>query len=308
MRSIYLHKDKSIFKLDELPVDKFAESLGLPGTPKIKFLSKAAVKQRKNASRAVEDAQAQVQKAKVVKGGHSSEEEEDATSGSSSSESENDHTENDHTPNKAKVSNVPKVRTKYDRMFERKNQNVLSEHYNKLVEDDDDGQGGQSDSSDDLIQLKRANHDLDLPGPSAANTTTATTSTLPPSDTTLELSKRKLKLSRTKRTIAQLAGGTNTKLIFDNEGNPHALYEMADPEAWYREQGGLQGANEAGRRFAEVESGKMRVVDVRDREEAKEKKREKKRKRKEKETDRQVIPLKLFLYLKIQIQIFMCSG
>jgi ATP-dependent RNA helicase DDX10/DBP4 len=284
MRSIYLHKDKSIFKLDELPVDKFAESLGLPGTPKIKFLSKAAMKQRKNASRAVEDAQAQVQKEKVVKGGSSSEEEEDATSGSSSSESDNDH-----TPNEAKVSNVPKVRTKYDRMFERKNQNVLSEHYNKLIEDDDDGQGGQSDSSDGFIQLKRANHDLDLPGPSTNTTTNTSTSiSLPPSDTTLELSKRKLKLSRTKRTIANLAGGTNTKLIFDDEGNPHALYEMANPEAWYREQGGLQGANEAGRRFAELESGKMRVVDVRDREEAKEKKREKKRKRKEKETDRQV--------------------
>ncbi len=45
--------------MDELPVDRFAESLGLPGTPKIKFLSKAAVKQRKNASRAVEAAQAE---------------------------------------------------------------------------------------------------------------------------------------------------------------------------------------------------------------------------------------------------------
>ncbi len=284
MRSIYLHKDKSIFKLDELPVDKFAESLGLPGTPKIKFLSKAVVKQRKNASRAVDDAQAQVQKEKEI------EEEEDLTSGSSSSESENDH-----TPNDAKVSNVPRVRTKYDRMFERKNQNVLSEHYNKLIEDGDDGQGGQSDSSDDFIQLKRANHDLDFPGPSA-NTTTSTSISLPPSDTTLELSKRKLKLSRTKRAVANIAGGTNTKLIFDDEGNPHALYEMADPEAWYREQGGMQGANEAGRRFAELESVKMRVVDVRDREEAKEKKREKKRKRKEKETDRQVIPFEFPLF------------
>ena len=54
MRSIYLQKDKSIFKIEELPVDLFAESLGLPGTPKIKFLSKELAKQKKNASRAVE--------------------------------------------------------------------------------------------------------------------------------------------------------------------------------------------------------------------------------------------------------------
>ena len=42
LRSIYLHKDKSIFKIDGLPVDRFAESLGLPGTPNIKFLNKDA--------------------------------------------------------------------------------------------------------------------------------------------------------------------------------------------------------------------------------------------------------------------------
>jgi len=61
-------------------VDKFAESLGLPGTPKIKFLSKAIVKQKKNASRAVEAAQAEAQE-----GGSSdesgSEEDESSSSG-----------------------------------------------------------------------------------------------------------------------------------------------------------------------------------------------------------------------------------
>lgn len=53
LRSVYLHKDKSIFKVDELPVKQFAESLGLPGVPKIKFLSKELAKKKKNASREV---------------------------------------------------------------------------------------------------------------------------------------------------------------------------------------------------------------------------------------------------------------
>ena len=53
LRSVYLQKDKSIFKVDELPVERFAEALGLPGMPKIKFLSKEMAKKRKNASRAV---------------------------------------------------------------------------------------------------------------------------------------------------------------------------------------------------------------------------------------------------------------
>lgn len=61
---MYLHKDKTIFKVDELPVERFAESLGLPGAPKIKFLSKEAAKRRKNASRNIEAAEADVMKEK----------------------------------------------------------------------------------------------------------------------------------------------------------------------------------------------------------------------------------------------------
>jgi ATP-dependent RNA helicase DDX10/DBP4 len=51
LRSIYLQKDKSVFKLDQLPLEEFAESLGLPGAPRVKFLSKELAKQKKNASR-----------------------------------------------------------------------------------------------------------------------------------------------------------------------------------------------------------------------------------------------------------------
>ena len=275
LRSIYLHKDKSIFKLDDLPADKYAESLGLPGTPKIKFLSKVAVNQRKNTSRMVEAAQEGVAKEKASEedsesgGDEESEESEDATS----SDDGDGDTQKGVTLAKTTPA-PPKVRTKYDRMFERKNQNVLSEHYSKLIEEDVEA---QSDSSDDFIRLKRADHDLDLP--SAAETPAVAT----PLDDPSELSNRKLKLSRTKRAI--IKNGVNTKLVFDDAGNPHELYEMADPDAWYKAKGGLEGAREAGKQFAEKEGGKMRVADVRDREEAKDKKREKKRKRKEREKE-----------------------
>ncbi len=56
MRSVYLHKDKAIFQLDKLPADRFAAALGLPGTPKIKFLAREKAKQKKNASRDVDGA------------------------------------------------------------------------------------------------------------------------------------------------------------------------------------------------------------------------------------------------------------
>jgi ATP-dependent RNA helicase DDX10/DBP4 len=59
MRSIHLQKNKSVFDITKLPVDDFAQSLGLPGTPKIKFLNKEIAKQKKNASRDVAVIQAQ---------------------------------------------------------------------------------------------------------------------------------------------------------------------------------------------------------------------------------------------------------
>ena len=55
MRSVYLHKDKTIFQIDKLPAEQFAASLGLPGAPKIKFLNKEFTRQRKNASHEVQN-------------------------------------------------------------------------------------------------------------------------------------------------------------------------------------------------------------------------------------------------------------
>lgn len=53
LRSIHFQKNKEIFKLEELPLERYAESLGLPGAPKIKFLNKEIAKRKKNASHAM---------------------------------------------------------------------------------------------------------------------------------------------------------------------------------------------------------------------------------------------------------------
>ena len=164
------------------------------------------------------------------------------------------------------------MRTKYDRMFERKNQNVLSAHYSKLIEHDPTTVG--NDEDDDFIVLKRADHDLDDPSDPAAIAAAAAVDAA-------NLSKRKQRLGKAKKAI--ITGGLPTKLIFDDEGNPHQIYEMADPDAWYRDKGGLEGAKEEGKLFAQEEGQKLRQADVIDKAEAREKKREKKRKRKERE-------------------------
>jgi len=143
-------------------------------------------------------------------------------------------------------------------MFERKNQKL--EHYSKLIDHD-----GASDDGDDLITLKREDHGLssDSEGRKEDN-----------------ISKRKLKMSRSKRAMLK-STELGRKLVFDEEGNPHELYEMGDAEEFFK--AGPEGVKDAGMKFVEGERDRLKVADVADKEEAKEKKREKKRKRKERE-------------------------
>ncbi|EED79339.1 predicted protein [Postia placenta Mad-698-R] len=264
LRSVHLQKDKSIFKVAELPAERFAEALGLPGMPKIKFLTKEMAKKRKNASYAAVTPEASLAHRPQE---HSSPDSDDSDDESSAAEqSSDDEGDPAETPAELEASGNKtkgdRVRTKYDRMFERKNQDILSAHYNKLV----DHSADRADSDDDFITLKRADHEL--PGDDA----------LPASDF---ISKRKQKMALSKKALAKSAP-RGEKLVFDDEGNPHKVYEMKTAEEVFK---GAEDVKEAGRKFAEGERGKLKQADVADKAEAKEKKREKKRKRKERERE-----------------------
>jgi len=103
LRSVYLHKDKAVFQIDELPVDRYAESLGLPGTPKIKFLGKEIAKKKKNASRAVAALQAEIAR----------EQAEDTSDGGAAKEEESssDEEETALPADTMQVVDEPKVKT-----------------------------------------------------------------------------------------------------------------------------------------------------------------------------------------------------
>ena len=50
--NLYIYKkDKDVFKVEELPAESYAASLGLPGAPKIKIKGGESNKEKKNASR-----------------------------------------------------------------------------------------------------------------------------------------------------------------------------------------------------------------------------------------------------------------
>lgn len=56
---------------------------------------------------------------------------------------------------------VTKPKNKVERMFNRQNQNILSEHYGKLVDHEGDKFGTSDDDDDDFMTLKRVNHELE---------------------------------------------------------------------------------------------------------------------------------------------------
>jgi ATP-dependent RNA helicase DDX10/DBP4 len=251
VKSIYLQKDKEVFQLKEYDLEQFASSLGLPGTPRIKFLKDDNSKQKKQASRQTIEV------------------------------SESDEKE------------VPKadkpVRTKYDRMFERKNQDVLAEHYKKMVRDGDDismpadafsGEGAANGADDDFMAVKRRipadDEDEDFGGEAAIAPGGRVVHLAGASQPLIIDSNRREKLLQSKKKLTKLMD-KGKKLVYDDEGNPHEVYEL-ETEADFK----ARGLPEAQRqKFIEAAREVVQTADVEDKATAKAKRQEKLRKRKE---------------------------
>ncbi|KAH6614985.1 P-loop containing nucleoside triphosphate hydrolase protein [Boeremia exigua] len=257
VKSLYLQKDKEVFKLKEYDLEAYAASLGLPGAPRIKFLQNDDSKQKKQANR------------EKIEVSEDSEEE-------------------------APKAEKP-VRTKYDRMFERQNQDVLADHYKKLVRDGDDATNdftgeGAADGDDDFMAVKRripadddsdadvnetfgidATTDPSIPGGKVVNLAGA-------SQPLVIDSNRREKLLKSKKKLLQFMD-KGKKIIYDDDGNPHEVYELENEEDFK-----ARGLPEAQRqKFIEEARQVVEQADVDDKAAAREKRREKLRKRKEKE-------------------------
>lgn len=264
VRSLHVQKDKDVFKLEKYDLEGFAASLGLLGTPKIKFLTADAdeVKTRKNAPR------------------HA------AFGAESSGDEEGERT--------AKIKDAG-VRTKYDRMFERQNQDVLADHYARMVRGDDDAQEkdnvdlsrleGEQALDDDLFDVKRRipaasdSPDDDDDDDPFDHTDGVKSITIQGARAPLILdSKRREKLLKSKKKLLKLKD-KGSKLVFDDEGNAHPIYELEDEDA-FKARG---GADEQRRNFVQEEEERVKVADRQDKEVEREKKRVKRDRKKQRE-------------------------
>ncbi|KAK6082541.1 DEAD/DEAH box helicase [Seiridium cupressi] len=239
-RSIGLQKDKDIFDIRALDLEGYSASLGLPEMPRVKHQKAEDIKKIKNRSRA----------------------ELDLSSGS----------EYDSDGEKIKKhKKKDEVVTKYDKMFGRQNQDVLSAHYSNLRNDEEE--------DDDFFGVKRVlnNDELD----SVAQDTEKPLGKVIPIHGGQELvidSKRREKLIKSKKQMLKYKG-SGTRVVFDDDGEAHQLYELQGEDDFQRE-----GSAEAQRqKFVQAEADRVRQADVDDKQVAKERRQEKKIKRKERE-------------------------
>ncbi|CAG8934500.1 unnamed protein product [Penicillium salamii] len=269
VKSVYVQKDKETFKIKELPLEEYAQSLGLPGAPRIKFIKGDDAKERKNESWRM---------------AHMS-------------------SDDDSDAEKKDKKDEKEVRTRYDRMFERRNQGVLAEHYSKLINDDgtmiDNGTkdiskdvDDEADEDADFLSVKRrftagdenlgaasgSDSDSDSDSDAEKDTTGVKKVHIAGQDPLIIDSKRREKLLKSKKKLLKFKG-KGTKLIYDDEGNAHEVYEMESEDA-FKAKG---DANTQREKFLEGETERTRQADIEDKEVMREKRREKKEKRKARE-------------------------
>lgn len=259
-KSLYVQKDKEIFNIKNYDLEAFAASLGLPGAPKIKFLKDDDDNKKKK---------------------HQSRQELEVS----------DSDEEEAEGKKAKT-----VRTKYDRMFERQNQDVLADHYKKLVQDAE--AEGASDENDftgearnagndegDFLAVKRRipaeGEDADTEGAENDDPTAPKGKVIHLAGASQPLiidSNRREKLLKSKKKLLNFMD-KGKKLIYDDEGNAHEMYELEDEDD-FRAKGLPEKQRQ---KFLDAERDAVAQADVLDKAAAKAKRREKARKRKERE-------------------------
>lgn len=167
---------------------------------------------------------------------------------------------------KAEEKSPSEVKTKYDRIFGRQNQNVLSEHYQRLNPAD------AVDENDELLSVKRRDHDLESSGSESEDDTSLSGAAA--LDTA---SKRAQKRALSKKQSLLASGKSASKLVFDDEGVAHPMYEF-ETEADFHEAGLPEHQR---REFVSQELQHMEERDIEDKEILKQRRLERKRRRKE---------------------------
>lgn len=227
VRSIHLHskRDGDVFQVRALPVDAFARSLGLANTPRLRFSgAPSTTKNRNRQLAALEGVQA-----------------EDAKEAP-----EHINTEprvEEHLADESDTERTPKKETgirRIDRMFRKKNTNVLSAHYAKLRSNNGD------DSEEELLRVRRRDHEIDVEREASVTATTKSYT-----------SQRQAALAKSKKRYALKHADSAKRLIFDEEtGEAREAFPFTPESSFDKER-----ATELAASFVHQELQQMRQKD-----------------------------------------------
>ncbi|KAJ1978684.1 ATP-dependent RNA helicase dbp4 [Dimargaris verticillata] len=225
MRSVYLQKDKNVFNVHALPAEEFADTLGLPGAPIITFVEKSNAKNQRRTS----------------------------TNPMVAADSSSDEPDTPQASSKDKTRGT----TRIDKIFGRQNQDVLSSHYQKLVNKPKEhsllGDIPHNDGSD-LFVLRRADHTLE-------------SAIMLPDKGYQPISKQKNERLKKQRIKSEL----NQKWLFDDEGELQHAYDLKS-ESDFRRDGSVDQQIST---YINQQRDSLARKDQQDREVARDKRREK---------------------------------
>lgn len=137
IKSVWLMKNKKIFKVDALNTDAYANSLGLVVPPRIRFLKRLQKNQEKNKASATNDG---------ISDGDSDEDEDDEEeNGAANGNEENDSDDESDSSDGSEQATTSNTRTKKD-------DNDIK--FDLSSDDDDD------DDSDGFMRIKRRDHEI----------------------------------------------------------------------------------------------------------------------------------------------------
>ncbi|PVU91744.1 hypothetical protein BB561_004226 [Smittium simulii] len=249
IRSIHFQKLKQVFSVDDLPLNEYAESLGLPGTPNIRIASKG---KKGNQIKVISD----IESSSSHKTKFDENDQDENTDSNDNQASDQSESENDDNNMDSKQGDKPIIKTKISKMINRKNTGVLAEHYLKIVDHNNNGINNLDDSDEEDFLVPKIAKNLENNSSDVKNDEIDDNSeeiqdsiykdnqfvkvlainpktnmpVVVPNIPANEMSKKQIRKAKQK----VLKNTLNTRMVFDENGVAKPVYEMLDEDSFYK--------------------------------------------------------------------------
>lgn len=271
-----------MFKIDELPLEEFAKSLGLAGAPVLNFFNYKKLSNRTEGSALANTGRPTA--GEVLSSTSDTSKSENCLSPAESNDDSDSSTikdlAKDETTDRKATDENPllelngksstfKPTTKFDKLRHRQTSEPFQQHRDRLIAAD--AQDTQCAEDDDFLTMKRIDHELEgEPGETTGLARSYTQGPLVPAQ-----SKRKILEAQSRKKLKKYMPRAE-RLVFDDEGHAHPAFEFQD-EASVLKDGSIEDQRQE---FVAKERAELAKRDAEDYLDFKDKRRQKRLKMK----------------------------